>query len=117
MFKSEAVRIVSTLTCVVLIVCASALPVEAQRRPAKPAARVLFDDFSYSSRAQLAGHGWIVRTAEGWPGVPGAGWWGAGVTFVKDEAAPRRNVVLRMTSKTGGPGSKTNQTQVCHQRK
>jgi hypothetical protein len=117
--ESEAVRIFQTLTtaaCVVLIICASALDAEAQRRRPKPVTKVLFDDFSYSSRAQLQRHGWIVRTAEGWPGVPGAIWWGEGVTFVRSDAAPR-NRVLRMTSATGGPGTRTNQTQVCHQRK
>jgi hypothetical protein len=106
----------SSVACAALLLCAAALSVEAQRRPAHTAARVLFDDFSYSSRAQLQRHGWIVRTAEGWPGVPGAVWWGEGVTFVKDDAAPR-NRVLRMTSRTAGPGTPTNQTQVCHQRK
>jgi hypothetical protein len=119
MFKSEALRTVSKVTaaaCAVMLIFAAALDTQAQRRPAPTAARVLFDDFSYSSRAQLAKHGWIVRTAEGWPGVPGAVWWSGGVTFVKDDAAPR-NLVLRMTSKTGGNGSRTNQTQVCHQRK
>lgn len=117
--KIKAMRTVSKLkaaACASLILFAATLNVEAQRGHAKTAARVLFDDFSYSSRAQLAGHGWIVRTAEGWPGVPGAVWRSEGVTFVKDDAAPR-NVVLRMTSTTGGPGSRTNQTQVCHQRK
>ncbi len=106
----------SSAACAVAFVFAAALNVGAQGGQAGPGARVLFDDFSYSSRAQLAGHGWIVRTAEGWPGVPGAVWWGEGVTFVKDDAAPR-NRVLRMTSKTAGPGAPTNQTQVCHQRK
>ncbi|HEX8355033.1 MAG TPA: hypothetical protein VF611_19170, partial [Pyrinomonadaceae bacterium] len=37
------------------------------RRP-----RVLFDDFSYTHRRELARNGWIVRTAPGWPGIPGA---------------------------------------------
>jgi hypothetical protein len=119
--ESEAVRTVSkstTAACAALLLFAAAFNAEAQRKDAKTAARVLFDDFSYSSRAQLQGHGWIVRTAEGWPGVPGAVWRGEGVTFVKDDsAALARNVVLRMTSSTGGPGSRTNQTQVCHQRK
>ena len=59
-----------------MFIFASAVNVGSQRKPAKTAARVLFDDFSYSSRAQLQGHGWIVRTAEGWPGVPGAIWRG-----------------------------------------
>jgi hypothetical protein len=113
------VRIVSTLTtaaCAVLLVFAAALDTRAQRRPAQAGARVLFDDFSYSSRAQLQRNGWIVRTAEGWPGVPGAVWWSEGVTFVRSDDAPG-NRVLRMTSATGGPGARTNQTQVCHQRK
>ncbi|MFL6283376.1 MAG: glycoside hydrolase family 16 protein, partial [Pyrinomonadaceae bacterium] len=117
--RSEALRKVSTLTtaaCAVVLIFAAALDTQAQRRPAPTAARVLFDDFSYSSRAQLQRHGWIVRTAEGWPGVPGAVWWSEGVTFVKDDATPR-NRVLRMTSKTSGDGAPTNQTQVCHQRK
>src|SRR5919205_2314196 len=54
-------RLLST-ACAVLVLFASAFTVEAQRRPTKPVARVLFDDFSYSNRAQLARHGWIVRT-------------------------------------------------------
>jgi hypothetical protein len=78
--------------------------------------RVLFDDFSYSHRRELARNGWIVRTAPGWPGIPGATWWGEGVTFVPEEGAPR-NRVLRMTSETDGTPANTRQTQVCHQRK
>ena len=77
---------------------------------------VLFDDFSYSDRRQLSRHGWIVRNVAGWPGVPGAKWWPEGVTFLKDEAAPR-NRILRMTSATDGTGEHTRQTQICHQRK
>ena len=61
-------------------------------------------------------HGWIVRTAAGWPGVPGATWWQEGVTFLKDARAPR-NRMLRMTSSTDGTGGHTRQTQICHQRK
>ena len=33
---------------------------------------VLFDDFSYTNQKELKKHGWIVRSAAGWPGVPGA---------------------------------------------
>jgi hypothetical protein len=82
--------------------------------PAKP--QILFDDFSYTSRAPLAAHGWIVRTARGWPGVPGATWSADNVSFVRDPAR-RANRLLRMTSSTNGTARGTSQTQVCHQRK
>ena len=71
--------------------------------------RVLFDDFSYTSRAQLAPHGWIVRTRPGWPGVPGATWRAANVSF--------HGGLMRMTSSTNGTYAGTTQTQVCQQRK
>ncbi|PYS83795.1 MAG: hydrolase [Acidobacteria bacterium] len=109
---------------------ASAAGVAASRRPdseslavapgaapsEKSASQVLFDDFSYSDRKELAAHGWIVRAAAGWPGVPGATWWPEGVTFLKDESLAR-NRILRMTSSTDGTGEHTRQTQICHQRK
>ena len=77
---------------------------------------VLFDDFSYTNQKELKKHGWIVRTAAGWPGVPGATWSENGVSFLKDLKEPR-NRILRMTSSTDGPNAKTTQTQICHQRK
>lgn len=77
---------------------------------------VLFDDFSYTNQKQLKKHGWIVRTAAGWPGVPGAVWSEHGVSFLKDPNEPR-NRILRMTSSTEGPNATTTQTQICHQRK
>src|SRR2546426_11736186 len=56
-----------------------------QRTPAtRRASRVLFDDFNYSKRIDLIRHGWVIRTAAGWPGVPGATWAKAGVTFLED---------------------------------
>jgi hypothetical protein len=73
-----------------------------------PPAPVLFDDFSYSSTAGLAPHGWIVRTRPGWPGVPGATWRRANVSV--------GHGVLRMTSSTDGTYAGTTQTQVCQQR-
>src|SRR5436305_190165 len=42
-------------------------------------AQIMFDDFSYTDQKALMNHGWIVRTAPGWPGVPGAMWWREGV--------------------------------------
>ena len=77
---------------------------------------VLFDDFSYTNQAQLKKNGWIVRTEPGWPGVPGATWAEAGVTFHKDPDR-RNNSIVRMTSSTDGTGANTKQTQICHQRK
>jgi hypothetical protein len=78
--------------------------------------RVFFDDFHYNTATQLERHGWIVRTAGGWPGVPGAVWRRENVSFANDPAR-RGNRLLRMTSSTtGGPGG-TTQTQICHQRK
>ena len=84
-------------------------------RAAAPAA-VLFDDFTYTNKQQLKKNGWIIRTEAGWPGVPGAIWAEDGVSLLKDPDQPN-NRILRMMSSTEGPGARTTQTQVCHQRK
>lgn len=76
----------------------------------------LFDDFNYSTHKQFASHGWIVRTAVGWPGVPGATWGNKQVVFLADPDQ-RANRLLRMISSTDGSGSNTQQSQICHQRK
>src|ERR1051326_825636 len=129
MMKNRPMKISATLFVIVLCVvavfegggvgAASVVPssVAPEASPARESpSQVLFDDFSYSERRQLSRHGWIVRNVAGWPGVPGAKWWPEGVTFLKDEAAPR-NRILRMTSATDGTGEHTRQTQICHQRK
>jgi hypothetical protein len=77
---------------------------------------ILFDDFTYASTSELAAHGWIMRTAAGWPGVRGTGW-GAESFSLHDDPALPHNRVLRMTSLTRGAGTTTRQSQVCHQRK
>jgi hypothetical protein len=82
----------------------------------KPADQILFDDFSYTDKNQLKKNGWILRTAPGWPGVPGAIWAEENVSLLNDPNG-RNNRILRMTSTTDGPGAKTTQTQICHQRK
>ena len=74
---------------------------------------VLFDDFSYTSLDALAGNGWVARTTQGWPGVPGAHWEGA-LTFLEDPSRAG-NRLLRMTASTDGKS--TQQAQLCHQRK
>jgi hypothetical protein len=78
--------------------------------------QVLFDDFTYSNRDQLKQNGWIIRTAPGWPGIPGARWSEETVVMVADPAA-RGNRLLRMSSSTDGSSANTRQTQVCQQRK
>ncbi len=78
--------------------------------------QTLFDDFNYSNYKQLAKHGWIIRTAAGWPGVPGATWGNKGVSLLGDPDQ-RGNRLLRMTSSTDGTGANTYQAQICHQRK
>ena len=85
-------------------------------RRAEVTAKILFDDFNYSNYRQLARHGWIIRTAPGWPGMPGAVWGNKGVSLFADRER-RGNRILRMTSSTDGTGSNTYQTQICHQRK
>ncbi|MGH9971602.1 MAG: glycoside hydrolase family 16 protein [Pyrinomonadaceae bacterium] len=82
----------------------------------RPVVQVLFDDFNYTSQRELKKHGWIIRTAAGWPGVPGATWSEEGVSLLKDADEPN-NTILRMTSATDGTGANTFQTQICHQRK
>jgi hypothetical protein len=77
---------------------------------------VLFDDFTYASTADLAPHGWIMRTAPGWPGVPGA-LWGAESFSLDDDPSLGGNKILRMSSITAGKGARTRQSQLCHERK
>ena len=86
------------------------------RRRARASSQILFDDFNYSNDRELARHGWIIRTATGWPGIPGAKWGNKGVSFLNDTEHPG-NRLLRMISSTDGTGPNTFQTQICHQRK
>ena len=78
--------------------------------------QVLFDDFEYSNQEELSKHGWIIRSVQGWPGVPGATWRKEDVSFPEDPDQ-RGNHLLRMTASTDGTSANTHQTQVCHQRK
>ena len=73
--------------------------------------QILFDDFSYTNKAQMKKNGWIVRTEAGWPGVPGATWSEDSVTLQKEPSLQ----FVRMTSATDG--STTTQAQLCQQRK
>lgn len=71
--------------------------------------RVMFDDFSYATHDEMERNGWIIRTAPGWPGVPGATWSPEGVTLIDGG--------VRMTSSTDGTPENTRQNQICHERK
>jgi hypothetical protein len=81
------------------------------RRPA-----ILFDDFNYAKPEEVAGHGWIIRTELGWPGLPGAAWGKESFSFIDDPEQPG-NRLLRMTASTDGTAERTRQAQLCHQRK
>lgn len=78
--------------------------------------QILFDDFSYSTHAEMTSNGWILRDGSGWPGVPGATFRPENVSFV-DYPDQAGNRLLRMTSSTDGTRENTYQTQICHQRK
>jgi hypothetical protein len=96
---------------------AAELPAVSLVRPARKApSPILFDDFNYSNHAQMSRHGWIVRTAPGWPGVAGARWEKTSVIFLRDPE-DRGNRLVRMVSSTDGTGANTQQAQICHQRK
>src|SRR5215212_8688055 len=73
----------------------------------KSSGHIMFEDFKVTSPADLAPHGWIIRTAEGWPGIAGA-LWGTEAMSISDG-------VLRMTATTDR--TTTRQAQLCHQRK
>jgi hypothetical protein len=93
-----------------------ATPQHTSPRKTESPTQVLFDDFNYSKHSEMTKHGWIVRSAPGWPGVPGATWWREGVSFLKDPDKGG-NRILRMISSTAGTPASTRQTQICHQRK
>ena len=81
-----------------------AVPLQAQQ--------VLFDDFQYSKQQQMTKNGWIVRSAAGWPGVPGAKWQDE-IQFMKEGTT----TFVRMNAETDGTPANTVQAQICHQRK
>jgi len=117
MHKTFYLSVASTILAITFL--GSTCEVKAQSKASeksKAAPQLLFDDFSYSNPKKLAPHGWIIRTADGWPGIPGAKWPTQNVSLLPD---PERlgNRILRMTSSTDGTAANTTQTQICHQRK
>jgi hypothetical protein len=63
------------------------------------AQQILFDDFSYTTTAQLANNGWRVRTWEGGPGLANGNWSSNNISFVTDPAAPA-NKLMRLKAST-----------------
>ena len=70
----------------------------------------LFDDFSYasSSDAALTSHGWVPRSYAGGPGVPGATWSPANITFPTADGQK----VMQLTSYTDGTGAGTGHAEL-----
>jgi hypothetical protein len=68
------------------------------------AQQILFDDFSYTTTAQLANNGWRVRTWEGGPGLANGNWSTNNISFVTDPTAPA-NKFMRLKASTNINGS------------
>ncbi|MEP7291802.1 MAG: glycoside hydrolase family 16 protein [Chloroflexota bacterium] len=95
-------------------VLAGAASAQESRLP--PEAALFFDDFNYQSidSPAFTDNGWIVRTADGWPGIPGTIWSPDSVSIVADpdEAGNR---LVQMTASSDG--TTVHQAQFCQQRK
>ncbi|MEO8393193.1 MAG: glycoside hydrolase family 16 protein [Chloroflexota bacterium] len=77
---------------------------------------LFFDDFSYTGTdsADFTDHGWIVRTVDGWPGIPGAIWSQDSIGIVADpDLAGNQLIEMHASS----DGTTINQAQMCQQRK
>jgi hypothetical protein len=103
------------LAAAFLLVCSATLAADPTATPAADE-QILFDDFNYTAPDDpaLSDNGWIVRTVDGWPGVPGAIWREENVAFV-DDPDGEANRLMQMTS--SADGDNTYQTQVCQARK
>lgn len=104
------------LLILITLLCAGA--VYAQDAAVMPDEPLFFDDFTYSAAGDevFTERGWIVRSAEGWPGVPGAIWDTEAVSIV-DDPDDEDNRLVQMVSSTDGTAENTVQTQFCQARK
>src|SRR3954469_5664461 len=76
---------------------------------------LFFDDFSYSGTdsADFTDHGWIVRSVDGWPGIPGAIWSKDSISIVADpDLADNQLIEMHASS----DGTTIHQAQMCQQR-
>jgi hypothetical protein len=109
--------LISAVSLLVLALALASSDLAGSTRGTAPG--VLFDDFNYGGFNQsfeLWHHGWKIRTVQGWPGISGAAWSQAGISFVPDPGN-RRNRLLRLTSSTDGTAAGTSQAQICQRRK
>jgi len=106
------------VVCVLLLVIVASSCAQTDTAPedATVDTSVLFDDFLYEDFEDMRGGGWLARTKKGIPGVLGASFGSAGVSFVEDPDKPT-NRFMRLTSTTAGDAASTHQIQLCHQRK
>jgi len=77
---------------------------------------LFFDDFNYpgTDAPDFSDHGWIVRTVDGWPGIPGAIWSKDSISIVDDpDQAGNRLIEMHASS----DGTTIHQAQMCQQRK
>ena len=77
---------------------------------------LFFDDFNYTGTdtTDFSDHGWIVRTADGWPGIPGAIWSKDSISIVADpDQAGNQLIEMHASS----DGTTIHQAQLCQQRK
>lgn len=110
-------RFIFLLAIIALVILSPVLAADPTATPAADSdEQVLFDDFNYTAPDDpaLSDNGWIVRTVDGWPGVPGAVWRDSNVAFV-DDADVDGNRLMQMTSSV--EDGVTYQTQVCQARK
>lgn len=102
----------------VLLLCGILLggAVSAQESTPEAGAQIFFDDFNYESSDSdaFSDNGWIVRTADGWPGIPGAIWASESIAIV-DDPDEVGNRLVEMTSSSDG--TTVHQAQFCQQRK
>ena len=75
---------------------------------------LFFDDFTYADSSHMADHGWILRTAAGWPGISGAIWSSDSIRIVEDPDQAG-NRLVQMTASSDG--TTIHQAQFCQQRK
>jgi hypothetical protein len=76
---------------------------------------LFFDDFNYKSTdsADFTDHGWIVRSVDGWPGIPGAIWSKDSISIVADpDLADNQLIEMHASS----DGTTIHQAQMCQQR-
>ncbi|XHS79870.1 glycoside hydrolase family 16 protein [Burkholderiaceae bacterium UC74_6] len=83
---------------------------------AASAGEIFFDDFSEANVAALRAFGWVLRDKAGHPGIEGSRWAPEGVSLIADEQQ-LGNRLLRLSARTDGTATGTEQVQLCHARK